>query len=783
MSAIWDSIVAMTIIDILIVVGVCVSIKSHYAHRTRLVAAGSARGTIAVLFGLSMIALFFLADLVTMHVYPLFASYADAMQAMEFLHLNISWLMFALAITFLVAGMVSINRANAALVDDLRKSRADLADKLGQHRQDNVALRESEERFALVVRGTNDGIWDWNLQTNEDYFSPRWKEILGYGDDELQPHIGTFGDLLHPDDQERVWDAVDDHLKDHLKKGTPYDLEFRLRHKAGHYVRVRATGQAIWDDNGQPRRMAGSISDVTGSKRIEQALRESESSLANAQRIARLGNWDWDIVKNTLSWSDEIYRIFGLMPRQFDANYEAFLNSVHPDDRETVQSAVAAALHDRTPYSIEHRIVLPNDDIRFVHERGEVTFDGDGTPLRMTGTVHDITDRKQAEAHLVQVQKMDSIALLTGGVAHDFNNLLTVVLGNLELILKRAEDSDIRKFAGRALKSSLHGADLTQQLLAYSRQQVLVPKIVDCNDNVAGLAGTMRRSLGANIEVRTKTDDGLWNCEVDAGQLESAMLNIAINARDAMPSGGILTIRTDNTRVVDNDSLRQTELPPGEYVRITIADTGHGMPRHVLDRATEPFFTTKEIGQGSGLGLSMAYGFIRQSGGQILIESEKGAGTTVSLFLPRVPGIHRSAPAGGDELIPASRGESILVVEDDPDVRALTGMVLGDLGYTVVSAGDGEEALRILHDRAEIDLLLTDIELPGGISGIDIARQATIRIPDIKILFMSGYTDQMPDDSDAYGKTVHFIAKPFKWTDIARALSVALQGSGAALSP
>jgi PAS domain S-box-containing protein len=264
---------------------------------------------------------------------------------------------------------------------------------LTQHARTETALRESEARYARAVTGANDGIWDWNIQTGELYFSPRWEEIVGYTPSEIEPVVQSFVDLVHPDDREIQ--AVAE--RNHRECRAPYDIEIRLRHRNGGYVWVRDRGQAVWSADGTPLRMAGSITDITKQKRAQAALRDSEARLANAQRIARIGNWDWNIVTGELHWSDQIYRIFGLKPQEFGATYEAFLQSVHPDDRELVQAAVNRAFDEREPYAIDHRIVLPDGEERIVHEQGEVTFDASGKPLRMTGTVQDITERMRTD--------------------------------------------------------------------------------------------------------------------------------------------------------------------------------------------------------------------------------------------------------------------------------------------------------------------------------------------------------------------------------------------------
>ena len=401
-------------------------------------------------------------------------------------------------------------------------------------------------------------------------------------------------------------------------------------------------------------------------------------------------------------------------------------------------------------------------------------IDEDGNVLGYFTATLDLTDQRRAEQQLRQAQKMEAVGQLTGGVAHDFNNLLTVIHGNLELIAGRLEDPAMIRMTRSAIDATRRGAELTQRLLAFSRKQVLSPTAIDLGELLSGMAELMRRTLGATVAVEVASPDGLWRCDADHGQLQSAILNLALNARDAMPEGGSMTIETGNIILSDVDVTKQDDVPAGEYVKISVANTGTGMSREVLDHAIEPFFTTKEVGEGSGLGLSMVHGFISQSGGYVTIESEEGTGSVVTLYLPRSGAESEPAPAGAAEEQTVSHGERILVVEDDAEVRAVTVNMLGDLGYDTVEAADGEEAIETMRRTPELDLLFTDVVLSGGLSGADVAREAAQRLPGIKILFTSGNAETVLTRDGEREASVQLINKPFRKADLARKLRTIL---------
>ncbi|MDH3473850.1 MAG: PAS domain S-box protein [Rhodospirillales bacterium] len=388
-----------------------------------------------------------------------------------------------------------------------------------------------------------------------------------------------------------------------------------------------------------------------------------------------------------------------------------------------------------------------------------------------TVVLRDITKRRNVEAQLCQAQKMEALGQLTGGVAHDFNNLLAIIMSNAELLEQRLGESD--QAARAVLRAANRGAALVQRLLAFARRQPLHPQAVDPKSLVSSMSEMLDRILVGSIEVRTLAAADLWYAMADPAQLENALLNLAINARDAMPQGGGLTIEITHASL-QTEEAAQLGIGPGDYVVLAVEDTGSGIPPEILDRVVEPFFTTKEVGEGSGLGLSMVYGFAEQSGGHVTIQSALGEGTTVKLYLPRARRADLPAWEIEDDPTPVARDETILVVEDDPEVRALTVSMLDELGYSVLEAEDGKTALPILLGPVQIDLLLADVVLPGGLSGPDVAVAAKRREPDIEVMFMSGYTDAAKAGRGVLECEIELLDKPFRRRDLAQKVRASL---------
>jgi signal transduction histidine kinase/ActR/RegA family two-component response regulator len=435
------------------------------------------------------------------------------------------------------------------------------------------------------------------------------------------------------------------------------------------------------------------------------------------------------------------------------------------------------------PLTIEVRkIARPDNRMRWWRVHTTPTALGEGV-VQWDGIAIDITEQKSAEQQLHHATKMEAVGQLTGGIAHDFNNLLTIILGNAEsLVEKLGNQPRLRPLAVLTQIAAERGAELTSRLLMFARRQALEPRTVDVNNMVLAMEPLLRRALGEFVEISFSHSAGLWRAFVDPGQFESALLNLALNSRDAMPNGGRLMIETANVEI-DSDYAKANDMAsPGKYVMLAVSDNGFGMPPDTIARAFEPFFTTKPFGKGSGLGLSMVFGFMKQSGGHVSIYSEIGHGTTVKLYLPQ------SVSEANPLVVHEGRGElptgteTILLVEDDEMVRAHVQRMLEGLGYQVLAAPDGPRALSIIEQGYVIDLLLTDVVMPGGLTGKLLAEASVHRRPGLKVIFMSGYTENAIVHHGRLDPGVHLLKKPFRQRDLAEKLRTVLDGDTSGLS-
>jgi PAS domain S-box-containing protein len=571
------------------------------------------------------------------------------------------------------------------------------------------------------------------------------------------------------------------------------------------------------------RQIAIIFSDVTERRAAEERLRTSEAlAQENIQRVqlalaagAIIGTWHWDLSTDRFTVDEAFASAIGLDPAlgRVGLSLAQLVETVHPDDKPGLAKAINEAVARGGAYVHQYRVRRADGNYYWIEANGRVDHTPDGTPVSFPGVVLDVEERRaveaerdrvaaelraltetleqrvaerttellRAEEQLRQAQKMEAVGQLTGGIAHDFNNLLTGITGALELLGTRIAQGrlrDLERYVAAADGAAKRAAALTHRLLAFSRQQTLDPRPTDVNRLVTGMEELVRRTIGPAITLEVVGAAGLWPTLVDPHQLENALLNLAINARDAMPDGGRLTVETVNTWF-DHRVARERDMVPGQYVTVSVTDTGTGMPPDVIARAFDPFFTTKPLGQGTGLGLSMIYGFARQSGGQVRIYSELGQGTTMRLYLPRHHG-EADAVEHMPSLAQAPRAavsQTVLVVDDEPTIRMLVTEVLEDLGYAAVEASDGAAGLGILRSDAHIDLLVTDVGLPNGMNGRQLADAARTSRPDLKVLFITGYAENAAVGNGHLEPGMHVMTKPFALEALASRIRELIGGS------
>jgi PAS domain S-box-containing protein len=594
------------------------------------------------------------------------------------------------------------------------------------------------------------GVW---LEVN-----PAWSKLLGWPQERI---LGRASDwLLHPDDIA---------AKAMLEQRGGYDdpdvrFEYRCRTGSGAYrliswTRVRA---------GQRLHHVGR--DVTIERARETALRDSlDFARLALSAVSGVGVWTYDAASDRFFCDAGIAELYGIDPQEGAAGIlrSGFLANVHPDDLAPLRATMAGGLRRSGDLELEYRICHPDGSTRWVLSRGHTYFDDAGIPVRRTGVGIDTTRQRQLEQQLRQSQKMEAVGQLTGGIAHDFNNMLQGVMGPLEMLrmrLGQLSDDAVLRYIDMAMASSRRAATLTHRLLAFSRRQPLAPQQVDVKLLVQGLADLFRRTIGERIELALAFDGADCRTRCDANQLENAVLNLVINARDAMPDGGVLTIRAGVVEIGPEPALRHG-VQAGAYVRLAVVDNGVGMPPAVVQRACEPFFTTKPIGQGTGLGLSMVYGFAGQSGGFATIDSSvdssAGRGTTVGIYLPASDdAADAAAPAETPPGAHGGTGATLLLVDDDPSVLAILCDLFREAQYRVRTATTGFEALAGIETDARIDLLVTDIGL-RGMNGRQLAEAARRVLPDLPVLFMTGYAELAAAASGFMEPGMALIAKPF----------------------
>jgi PAS domain S-box-containing protein len=592
-----------------------------------------------------------------------------------------------------------------------------------------IVVKDLDGRYSFVNRGTE----EWTEQSDD--------KLLGK----------TIRDLFGNTEYSEEHEAVD---REVLETKGPVQREFTTPHPSGPQTSLFVKFP-LFDTKGEVEAIGSIALDVTKQKKADAALERFFHTSVDLILVV-------DRVGTLLRISPSSMAILGYQPDEIVGRSAG--DFIYPGDLERTRDEMRMARRGRSTRNFE---------TRYIHKEGRaVTLSWTGVWSELTQQHffigRDMTERMKLEQDLRQSQKMEAIGQLTGGIAHDYNNLLTVILGNAELLAEALEKQpELHSLAQLTLDAAERSATLTQRLLAFGRRQALEPQATDVNELLAGMISLMQATLGEQIKVNLHHGADLWTPKLDRGQFETAVLNLGINARDAMPNGGKITIETANVALDEDYVALNPSARAGEYVAIVVSDTGTGMTPEVLSRVFEPFFTTKDVGKGTGLGLSMIYGFMKQSDGHITIYSEAGMGTVVRLYFPRVdaPSIV-PAPQGPQEIVLSVGNEMILLVEDDPLVRAHTEKQLIALGYRVLAAEKAAKALELIGNGLEPDLLLTDIIMPGGMNGRELADAARKWMPGLKVLFTSGYTQGALDQTERMPGT-NFLGKPFRRLELA----------------
>jgi PAS domain S-box-containing protein len=677
-------------------------------------------------------------------------------------------------------------------------------------KQAEATLREATRRLDAILNNTREAVFLMDDRQHCVYANAAAEKLTGYRFEQMRGR--PLHDLVHhthPDG--RPYPIEDCPIDRAFPERAQTSGEEMFVAPDGSFYPVAFTASPVLDEAGRPTGTVIEARSIAEEKAREAALRESEERFRFALDAAGgIGTWDWDVAQDVIHTSEQFAAMYGLDPARARLGLPVadYVAGIHPDDQDRVRARIAEAVATGGDYREEYRIRRPDGEVRWVIARGRCLKDAEGRAVRFPGVTFDITDRKAAEARvrelnetlerrvaeavsereaaedaLRQSQKMEAVGQLTGGIAHDFNNMLAAVVGSLDLLSRRLPEGDarLRRYVDAAQEGAQRAAGLTQRLLAFSRQQPLRPETLDAGHLVAGMTDLLRHSLGSDIRLETLLHPDPSPVFADRNQLESVILNLAVNARDAMPEGGRLTIAIGRAEAGEAGD----RTADGEFVRIAVSDSGSGMAPEIAARAFDPFFTTKPVGKGTGLGLSQVYGFVRQSGGQVRLETEPGRGTTVRLYLPRLAGEVSMAAAEREpsDLPRARPGEVVLVVEDEPAVRRFSLEALTELGYRPLEAGNAAEALRLLDAHPEIALLFTDMVMPD-VNGRRLAEEAGRRRPGLPVLFTTGYARDAAPPDGALGPQAMLLPKPFTLAQLAFGLREVLDaGTAEGASP
>jgi signal transduction histidine kinase len=644
-----------------------------------------------------------------------------------------------------------------------------------------LAMEENERRLNLAMRSGGYALWDYNFETQANYISPEMLAAFGETVDGQALGFHSFDRLVHPEDRDKT-------LNEKMRLATfgqdIFHTRYRVRTTANKYEWVESIAGLVRDPkSGRPVKCVGLLRNIDSQMVSLERLRSSERNLRRTQAIARLGSFSLRVESNVSRITAELAELIGMSDAMVHPTLKTFIDLIDASDRERFCEALELAKLGQIIKNFEISMKLPSGEQPWFEVSMEPEMDATGKIESVFGCCQSITERKSLERRFQQAQKMEAVGQLTGGIAHDFNNLLMVVMGNLQLVEGYVkEDARAVKRIRAASDAAEKGSDLTRRLLAFSRQQTLQVSEVDVNALVTNMQDMLSQALTAVVELEVLPGQEIWPVRVDKTMLESCILNLSINARDAMAGRPAkLVIETANRHLTLDDCRNQDEARPGDYVEISVTDTGSGIAPENIEKVFQPFFTTKEPEKGSGLGLSMVYGFVKQSGGHVKIYSELNHGTSVKLFVPRKQAGSRVIPGEAEDshqveapaTMPPARS-MVLIVEDNDSVRDVAAAMLEEMGLDVATATSGATGLAALESNPAIALVLSDVIMSGGMNGPELVAKARRLRPDLKILFMSGYAPGSVRLIQDLPDSVELVSKPFSRDELTSKVKRAL---------
>ncbi len=653
-----------------------------------------------------------------------------------------------------------------------------------------MSAMNNETRLQLALRSGGYALWDHNFETGETYNSPEMLEIFGEQDGDL--NFMRFNARIHPEDADK---ALDLKIKNATFGNDIFQTRYRVRTTAGNYAWIETAAGLIRDPaTGKPTKVVGLCRNVDDQMITLERLKNSELMLKRTQAVSHLGSFKLRVESGVSRLTAEMAALLGLANAMVHPNLDTFIKMIEPGDREKFVEGIELAKIGNQIKNLEISVKKKSGELEYFQVTMDPERGTNGEIESVFGACQCVTERKALENKFQQAQKMEAVGQLTGGIAHDFNNLLMVVMGNLQLVeqLVKGDERALKRIRA-AIDASEKGSDLTRRMLAFSRQQTLQNKELAVNDLLFNMQDMLKQAVSATVDIKFIPTEGLWPVKVDQTMLETAILNLTINARDAMaPNGGSLIIESANRSLDSTFAQSHEEVTPGDYVEISVTDTGSGIAPENIEKVFQPFFTTKGPEAGSGLGLSMIYGFVKQSGGHVKIYSEVGHGTSVKLYLPRLTAstkidvikrpaelqehLMRELGATTVEALPTlpSRKMKILVVEDNSSVREVAAAMIEEMGFETITATNGHEGLQMIDDQRDIDLVLSDVIMAGGMNGPELAAKAIKLRPELKILFMSGYAPGSVRQMNDLPDTIELVNKPFTRNDLTEKVKKAL---------